>query len=227
MIPPDAWEEVQHQPWWYINPVTATTIPLTPFMMKEWSHAMVSSILASCWCIYWSNTTQVWWYCNSEQPTKHSIFQSSKSQVITQSTEPPCIFKLSQDLCTVSLCKKESQVKSRKVNKKSTFFDFLLTFCWLFLTKSHFSWLYLTFFLLCFHQTMDRITPFCLIFPYLDLPPPYLTQIHWTAIFPISYPLSPHIFDRPWRYLVALRLSPYQSSGFYLVQYIDPLSSVL
>ena len=30
----------------YIDPVTATTIPLTPFMMKEWARAMVSSALA-------------------------------------------------------------------------------------------------------------------------------------------------------------------------------------
>ena len=36
----------------YIDPVTATTTPLTPFMMKEWARAMVCFILASFWCIY-------------------------------------------------------------------------------------------------------------------------------------------------------------------------------
>lgn len=36
----------------YIDPITATAIPLTPFMMKEWARAMVCCILASLWCIY-------------------------------------------------------------------------------------------------------------------------------------------------------------------------------
>ena len=36
----------------YIDPVTATAIPLTPFMMKEWARAMVFDILAYLWRIY-------------------------------------------------------------------------------------------------------------------------------------------------------------------------------
>ena len=35
----------------YIDPTTASTIPLTPFMMKEWARAMVCNVLASVWCI--------------------------------------------------------------------------------------------------------------------------------------------------------------------------------
>ena len=43
---------------------------------------------------------------------------------------------------------------------------------------------------------------------------------------PRSHPLSSYhpIFDRPLRYLVALYLSPYQSSDCYHVRYISPQS---
>ena len=44
------------------------------------------------------------------------------------------------------------------------------------------------------------------------------------CLVPIPYlPITP-IFDRPLRYLVALCLSPYQSSGCYHVRYIGPQS---
>ena len=46
------------------------------------------------------------------------------------------------------------------------------------------------------------------------------------CLFPISYPLSPHIFDRPWHYLVALLLSSYPCGDSYPVRYIGPQSSV-
>ena len=51
--------------------------------------------------------------------------------------------------CLLTLCKKESQVKSKKMafsQGKSTKSQKILTFCWFFLTKSHFFWLYMTFF---------------------------------------------------------------------------------
>ena len=44
--------------------------------------------------------------------------------------------------------------------------------------------------MLRFHWTMDRTTSFCLISHYLDPPPPYHMQIHRTASFLLSYPLS-------------------------------------
>ena len=44
--------------------------------------------------------------------------------------------------------------------------------------------------------------------------------------FSISYPLSPHISDRPLHYRVALPLSPYPCGCPYLVRYIGPQSSV-
>ena len=80
--------------------------------------------------------------------------------------------------------------------------------------------------LLRFRRTMDRIISFCLIFHYLDLLPLILRRLHRTALFLFSYPLSPHIFDHPLRYLVADPLSSYQCCGVYLVRYIEPQSSV-
>jgi hypothetical protein len=40
----------------YIDPVTATVLPLTPFMMKEWAWALVRSIPIALWCIYSPST---------------------------------------------------------------------------------------------------------------------------------------------------------------------------
>ena len=65
-----------------------------------------------------------------------------------------CLLSLSDHWCWdhipgVSLCKKESQVKSKKMafsHEKSRKSHKKKTFPWLFMTESHFFWLYLTFF---------------------------------------------------------------------------------
>ena len=71
---------------------------------------------------------------------------------------------------------------------------------------------------------MDRIISFYLIFPYHDPLSPYHMQIHQTAPFLFLIPYPPHIFDRPWYYLVAPCLSFYQWLFPYLVRYIDSQS---
>ena len=63
-----------------------------------------------------------------------------------------------------------------------------------------------------------------LIFLYRDLLPLIIRRYHRTASFLSLYPLSPHIYDRPLRYLVALRLSFYRWLLSYHVRYIDPQS---
>ena len=63
--------------------------------------------------------------------------------------------------------------------------------------------------LLRFHRTYG---PYHLILSYLPLSRSTLPLSHADTSdcpFHISYPLSPHIFDRPWYYLVALFLSSY------------------
>ena len=78
--------------------------------------------------------------------------------------------------------------------------------------------------LLRFHRTTDCITP---LLSYLPLSrSTFLLSYADTSDcpFPLSYPLSPRIFNRPWRYLVALYLSLYQWLFPYLVRYIDSQS---
>ena len=78
--------------------------------------------------------------------------------------------------------------------------------------------------LLRFHWTTDHIISICLIFPYCDPLPLIICRSYRTASLLFSYPLSPHIFNRPLHYLVAGSLSLYQCRGVYLVRYIDPQS---
>ena len=74
------------------------------------------------------------------------------------------------------------------------------------------------------HRTSDLFTSFA----YLPLsrsvfPLSYADTSD--CLFPISYPLSPRIFDRPWYYLVARCLSLYQWLFSYLpVRYNDSQS---
>ena len=76
-----------------------------------------------------------------------------------------------------------------------------------------------------FHRTSDHHISFCLIFPYLDPPSPYHTQIHRTAAFPFSLSLITTIVDRPLSYPVAPCLSLYRWLFPYLpVRYIDSQS---
>ena len=71
---------------------------------------------------------------------------------------------------------------------------------------------------------MDRIISYLLISFYRDPLSPLSYADTSDCLVPISYPLSPHIFDRPLNYLVADVLSRYQCRGAYLVRYIDPQS---
>ena len=69
------------------------------------------------------------------------------------------------------------------------------------------------------------ILSFCLIFPYLDLLPLSLADhIGLPRSFLLS--LITLIFNCPWHYPVAVSLLLYQWLCLYLVQYIDPQSSV-
>ena len=65
----------------YIDSMTSESIPLTPFMMKEWACALVSFSILSCTKNWYIIT--VWWDGNYPSPATHSNIWSCKPQVLS------------------------------------------------------------------------------------------------------------------------------------------------
>lgn len=79
----------------YIDPITSDSVPLTPFMMKEWARAMVISLLIhSHW--YWLIAVR-WVRVRWSTPIHHD-FRSDESQVF--SSHAPSSFQFGFYTCT-------------------------------------------------------------------------------------------------------------------------------
>ena len=73
----------------YIDPITLITIPLTPYMMKEWACTMVCSMLVLIWCIYWFYISMMIFPQWTAHQTLHHLIQ----QFTSHCSHPKTVYK--------------------------------------------------------------------------------------------------------------------------------------